>query len=115
MIKEPDIKPQFKQFAINYSGKAKANAVEAARLSGYSEKYSQKFAHKILVRDDVQAYIKYINEVGIPSTKRHVATVAEIQEFWTEVMTNSTYELRDRLRAAELLAKAKNVFNSDSW
>ena len=35
--------------------------------------------------------------------------------FWTEIMNSSDYEIRDRLRASELLAKAEGDFidNSD--
>lgn len=112
-MKEPKIKPQFKQFAIFYTGEAKANAVEAARLAGYSEKYAQKFGHKLLARDDVQQYIRYINEVGVPGTKDHIATIAEIQAFWTTVFNDQTNEIKDRLRASELLAKTKGAFNNE--
>lgn len=112
-MKEPKIKPQFKQFAIFYTGEAKANAVEAARLAGYSEKYARKFGHKLLVRDDVQQYIRYINEVGLPNSKDHIATIAEIQAFWTAVFEDKTNEIKDRLRASELLAKTKGAFNNE--
>ena len=115
MIKEPNIKPQFKQFAINYSGKAQGNCVEAARLSGYSEKYATKCSHKLLVRSDVQAYLKYLAEVGETTSEDHIATISEIQAFWTSVMQNPGNELKDRLRAAELLAKAKGAFNNSEW
>ena len=112
-MNEPNIKPQFKQFAIFYTGQAKGNAVEAARLAGYSEKYAKKFGHKLLVRDDVKKYIKYINEVGVPNTENHIATVAEIQAFWTTVFNDTTNEIKDRLRASELLAKTKGAFNNE--
>lgn len=112
---EPKIKPQFKQFAINYAGKANGNAIEAARLAGYSEKYAHKFGHKLLARPDVQSYLKYINEVGIPEEENQIATVAQIQAFWTSVMLDGSNELRDRLRAAELLAKTRGAFNNNEW
>lgn len=112
---EPKIKAQFKQFAIFYAGEAKANAVEAARLAGYSEKYAAKYSHKILVRDDVQAYLKYINEVGIPNEKNQIATISEIQSFWASIMNDPTFELKDRLRASELLAKSRGAFNVNGW
>lgn len=112
---EPKIKPQFKQFAIFYSGEAKANAVEAARLAGYSEKYAAKYSHKILARNDVQEYLRYIAEVGVPKEKNNIATVAEIQEFWTSIIQDPTYEIKDRLRASELLCKTRGAFNVNSW
>ena len=112
---EPKIKPQFKQFAIFYAGEAKANAVEAARLAGYSEKYAQKYSHKILARDDVQKYLKFVNEVGIPNSKDHVATISEIQAFWTSIMNDTSAEIKDRLRASELLGKSRGAFNTNDW
>ena len=112
-MNEPKIKPQFKQFAIFYAGEAKANAVEAARLAGYSEKYAKKYSHKILVRDDVQQYLRYISEVGLPNSKDHIATIAETQAFWTTVFNDQTLEIKDRLRASELLAKTKGAFNNE--
>lgn len=114
-MNEPKIKPQFKQFAINYAGEANGNAIEAARLAGYSEKYAKKFGHKILVRADVQSYLEYIREVGIPKEENQIATVAQIQKFWSDVMNDTSNELRDRLRAAELLAKVKGAFNRNEW
>lgn len=114
-MREPQIKPQFKQFAINYAGKANGNAIEAARLSGYSEKYAHKFGHKILARADVQQYLEYISVAGLPKEEDEIATVAQIQAFWTKVMLDSSNELRDRLRAAELLAKTRGAFNTNDW
>lgn len=114
-MNEPKIKPQFKQFAIFYSGEAKANAVEAARLAGYSEKYAAKYSHKILARVDVQNYLRYISEVGLSDSKDHIATIAEIQAFWTSIFLDTSNEVKDRLRASELLAKAKGLFNTNEW
>jgi hypothetical protein len=47
--------------------------------------------------------------------KKHVATAVEIQGFWTEVFLNEEEDLKHRLRASELLAKAKGMFNTESW
>ena len=114
-MNEPKIKPQFRQFAIFYSSKAKGNAAEAARLAGYSEKYAAKYSHKILARADVQAYLRYIADVGIPEEEDYIASVRDIQKFFTEIMNDRTLEVKDRIRAAELLAKTRGAFNNNSW
>ena len=47
--------------------------------------------------------------------EKQIATVADIQEFWTNVMNNRAYEMKDRLKASELLAKANGLFDKDNW
>lgn len=114
-MKEPEIKAQFKEFAILYCGECKGNAEQAAIKAGYSPRYARGNAHKLVARRDVQEYIQYINVVGMPNKALRVATITEIQAFWTSVLNDPTYEIKDRLRASELLGKSRGAFNTNEW
>ena len=112
---EPKIKEQFKQFAIKYCGDCKGNAEASAIACGYSPRYARGNAHKLVARKDVQDYIQYLNVVGIPKAKDHVATITDIQAFWSSVMLDTSAEIKDRLRASELLCKSRGGFNTSEW
>lgn len=115
-MEEPKLKPQFKLVATYYIGECCGNAEQACIKAGYSEKYARGNAYKIVARRDVQEYIAYLrylqaNDPCNPTL--HIATINEIQGFWSNVMNSRGEETRDRLRASELLAKAKGMFNND--
>ena len=110
---EPKIKPQLKMVAIYYVGECAGNAEKAAIKAGYSEKYARGNAYKLVARDDVKRYIDYLNSLTPANTTYHIATIAEIQGFWTETMNDFRQETKDRLRASELLCKVLGGFNSD--
>lgn len=112
---EPNIKPQFKLVATYYCGEALGNAEKSVILAGYSPKYARGNAHKIVARKDVQEYIKYLNSLAATNPAKHIATITEIQGFWTDVMNSGAYRTSDRLKASELLAKAQGMFNTDDW
>lgn len=114
-LTEPKIKPQYKSVAIYFCGEAKGNAEKSVVMAGYSKAYARGNAHKIVARDDVQAYIKYLNSLTSNSLQRHIASIEEIQGFWTEIFTDKQQRTSDRLKASELLAKCKGMFNTDSW
>ena len=63
----------------------------------------------------LQQYIAYLNSLTADDPRKHVATIAEIQSFWTEIFLDERQDLKHRLRASELLAKAKGMFNTESW
>lgn len=110
---EPKLKPQLKLVATYYCGEAMGNAEKSAIMAGYSPKYARGNAYKLVAREDVQAYIKWINEQAESSLVRHISSIEEIQGFWSDVMNCGAVELKDRLRASELLAKSKGAFNTD--
>jgi len=115
-VKEPKLKPQFKLVATYYIGECCGNAEQACIKAGYSKTYARGNAYKIVARRDVQEYIEYLRYLQCndpTSPTLHIATINEIQAFWTEVMNNTGQETRDRLRASELLAKAQGVFNNE--
>ena len=113
-MKEPNVKPQYKLVASYYCGECAGNAEQSVIRAGYSRKYARGNAHKLVARPEVQEYITYLNSLTENDPKKHVATAVEIQGFWTEVFLNEEEDLKHRLRASELLAKAKGMFNTQS-
>lgn len=107
---EPKVDEKSKLVATYYCGEALGNAEKACVMAGYSPRYARGNAYKVVARSGVQKYIKYLNSL---TRKQRIATIEEIQEFWTEVMQGGCYEPKDRLRASELLAKAQGAFNND--
>lgn len=112
-MEEPNIKPQYKLVAINYVGKCLGNAEKSVIEAGYSPKYARGNANKLVARKDVQEYIAYLNTLTAENPAKHVATIVEIQSFWTDILNDKHCQTRDRLKASELLAKAQGMFNND--
>lgn len=108
-MEEPKIKPQYKLVAQYYCGEALGNAEKAVVMAGYSKTYARGNAYKIVARKDVQEYIKFLNSLG-DDLKNSLATAKEVQKFWSETMRDTRHEIKDRIRASELLAKAQGQF-----
>lgn len=98
-----------KAFCEYYCGECKGNAAQAALKAGYSKSHSYANAYKFLEELDVQEYIKQLNE-EVRSDR--IASIEDIQSFWTEIMNDPEQEIFDRFRASELLAKCKGMFNT---
>lgn len=115
MIKldEPKIKPQLKMVAIYYVGECAGNAEQAAIKAGYSPKYARGNAYKLVARQDVQTYIEYLRSLTTDNPAYHIATIGEIQSFWTDIMEDIRQETKDRLRASEMLMKAQGGFKNE--
>ena len=104
-------------------GECKGNAAEAAIKAGYSPKTAAFNTSKLLKREDVRDYITKLNdeitknytEKVAEITKYEIASIAEIQAFWTSIFKDEEQKVSDRLRASELLAKSKGVFNNEGW
>lgn len=101
-----------KLFCEFYCGECKGNAGEAMKRAGYSPKYAATNADKLLKNTNVK---NYIAELNAKITKSNIATIEEIQAFWTQIFNNPEEETKNRLRASELLAKCKGMFNNDDW
>lgn len=112
-MQEPKLKPQLKLVAKYYVGEACGNAEKAAIMAGYSSGYARGNAYKLVARQDVQTYIQYLNALSENDPMKHVATVTEIQSFWTSTMNDNEEPTKNRLRASELLAKCKGMFHND--
>lgn len=115
-MEEPKIKPQLQLVATYYMGECAGNAEKSAIKAGYSPKYARGNAHKLVARKDVQeyiAYLKYLQDTNPTNPALHIATINEIQGFWTNVMNSKIERTENRLRASELLAKAQGAFNNE--
>lgn len=82
------------------------NATEAAKRAGYSENSAKVTASRMLTNANIQNYIK---ELTNPVKSARIATGEEVLAFFTEVMKNKKVGWKDRIRAAENLAKRQGV------
>ena len=112
-MQEPKLNPKLQLVAKYYVGQACGNAEKAAVMAGYSPRYARGNAHKLIKRQDVKEYIKYLNALSENDLKSNIATRMEIQSFWTDIMKDTDSPMKDRLRASELLAKAKGLFRNE--
>ena len=83
------------------------NAAEAARAAGYSAKTAKAIGSELLTKPDIK---EAIQERERERTDSMIATREERQSFWTAIMRDEETELKDRLRASELLAKSEADF-----
>ena len=88
-----------KKFAELYA--ASGNATQSAIGAGYSESTARSIASENLTKPDI---IKYVNQLGQDDHNGRIATAVERQEFWSSVVRDPDAEMRDRLRASEILA-----------
>ncbi len=94
-----------KAFAENFaiSGVAEQSAIDA----GYSERYARGNAHKLVAKSGIKEYLQTLNN-AIVSDK--IADMQEIKEFWTNTIRDNELDLKDRLKASELIAKTNGAF-----
>ena len=79
------------------------NATQAAIRAGYSEKTAYSIGQELLKKPEIQNALKERkNEL--------IATSEQIKNFWTSIMNDETEDIKNRLRASELLAKAYGDF-----
>lgn len=98
-----------KLFCEYYCGEYFGNAYQAAIAAGYSPLYA-KDSKKILENAGIK---KYIEELTHKETKKRIATVDDIKAFFTNIMNDTEQATKDRIRAAELLAKTAGAFRGD--
>ncbi|WP_333593040.1 terminase small subunit [Aminobacterium mobile] len=92
-----------KAFIQSYCG----NATEAALKAGYSKKTARSIGNENLTKPHIIAAIKKREE---KRTNNRIATREERQIFWTQTMKDEKADMRDRLRASELLGKSEADF-----
>lgn len=101
-----------KLFAEYYLGECAGNAEAAAIRAGYSAKCARQTGYKLLQNVQIQ---QYIAQKSSEIVTNNIANIQEIQTFWTEIMNDADEPTKNRLRASELLAKAKGMFNTEIW
>lgn len=99
-----------KLFCEYYLGECHGNAEQAAIKAGYKQKSARSGASKLLQNAEIKAYIA---EKSKQIATNNIATIQNIQEFWTSIMNDEDEIVKNRLRASELLAKAKGMFNTE--
>ena len=85
------------------------NATESARKAGYSDKNAGVNADKLLKNPKIQHALAERNK---EVSQSRIATIKERQEFWTSVLRGEfdDAEMKDRLKASELLGKCQGDF-----
>jgi phage terminase small subunit len=83
------------------------NATQAAIRAGYSKKTAGSQAHDLLKKPEISLLVAQGQQAHID---RAIATRAERQKFWTKIMQDAGEDLRDRLKASELLGKSEADF-----
>ena len=91
------------RFVEAYSG----NATQAMIAAGYSERSAASNVDKILKNTEIQAAIQNREK---DRNSAAIATREERQTFWTSVLRDPETDLRDRLRASELLGRSEGDF-----
>lgn len=97
-------------FCDYFLGECNGNATQAAINAGYSPKCARQTAYKLLKKPQIKEYLDQRND-EIASDK--IATITEIHEFWTHIMRDEDEVTKNRIRASELLGKAKGMFSND--
>lgn len=89
------------------------NATDAAIKAGYSEKTAAITGHENLRKPNVKQAIDARNK---QLEDERIADIKEIKSFWTTVLRgdgngeNEWYDVKDRIKASELLAKTTGAF-----
>lgn len=93
------------RFIEAYTG----NATEAAKVAGYSEKSAEKIGRDLLRNPTVAEAIRARESQAI---KPLIASRQKRQEFWSMTMQDTAEDMRNRLKASELLGKSEGDFLS---
>lgn len=91
------------RFVEAYDG----NATAAAIAAGYSVKTACYIGNENLRKPNI---IKAIKAREAKKVKPHIASREDRQKFWTETMRDTKADLKNRLRASELLGKSEADF-----
>lgn len=92
-------------FCLEYA--KSGNATKAAEAAGYSKRTARSQGQRLLTKDDIKAALCQIEQ---ETNSERIATIQDVQAFWSEIMKDETQKTADRLRAAELLVKSKGGF-----
>ena len=79
------------------------NATQAAIRAGYSAKTAYSIGQRLLKNVEIQNYLRTQKE-------KLIADKSTRQIFWTRVMNEDSHDMKDRLKASELLGKSQGDF-----
>lgn len=83
-------------------------AAEAARLAGYKAKNANGF--QSIGSENLRKLAVFVEERDKILETPRIAGMEEINAFWSEIMRDEEREIKDRLKASELRAKAAGGF-----
>lgn len=95
--------PRQKAFAELYDG----NATQTAIKVGYAEGSAEVTGARMLRNAKVLEIIKARED---DASRKRIASRQRRQEFWTEAMEDAEVDMKDRLKASELLGKSECDF-----
>lgn len=95
-----DLNSRQRKFAEYYA--QSGNTVQSAIKAGYSEKYANADACKILENPRVAEYIRQLTEI---EQDRRIMTAKDRQALLSDIARNSDNEASDRIRAVDTLNK----------
>jgi phage terminase small subunit len=99
-----------KMFADSYilTGNATQSYIEVYNCT-YANAMSS--SSELLRNPKVKKYIASINRTIDRKTKNNkIAEMKEVKEFWTTTLRDETKEMKDRLKASEMIAKTNGAF-----
>lgn len=99
------LNPKHRQFAEAYA--QCGDAQQAAGRAGYSPRSAMNQGYRLLQREDIAAYLRAL---AAEASSDSIATIRELQEFWTAIMRSASEDRKDRLKASELLGKSFGAF-----
>lgn len=101
--KNAKLTPKQRAFVEAYSG----NGTAAAIAAGYSQKSADKIARDLLRNTTIAGEIRDREKQKINPL---IASRIQRQEFWTSTMRDAKEDMRNRLKASELLGKSEGDF-----
>jgi phage terminase small subunit len=93
-----------RRFCEAYSSNG-GNAVDAARTAGYGKPHPQGVQN--LQKPTIASALE---KLRASTTSAAIATREERQAMWTELMRSQEIDIKDRLKASELLGKSQADF-----
>jgi phage terminase small subunit len=84
------------------------SATEAVKLAGYKIKNPK--SAEVIGSENLSKLKDYIVDREQLLDAPDIATMEDINRFWTETMNNKDLEMKDRLKASELRARAAGGF-----
>lgn len=83
-------------------------ATEAARLAGYKAKNNNSF--QSIGAENLRKLAEFVKDRDSILESPRIADMQEINAFWTEIMRDNGADVKDRLKASELRARAAGGF-----
>ena len=88
--------------------KAGNTAADAARLAGYKAKDNNSY--QSIGSENLRKLADYVKDRDALLENPRIATMEEVNAFWSQVMRSDEEKTGDRLKASELRARAAGAF-----